>query len=108
MDTERIKKYINSVKWVFARTMPQWPHEYTVREWRPDLDSEFVWFAETIRKYGYRERFLSTVKTYLKFSEHKYWTMGAPINKTIIINRTNDMRAYPKIVSEIPKDREEI
>ena len=27
--------YIAKVRWQFAKTMPQWPHEYTVREWRP-------------------------------------------------------------------------
>lgn len=89
MDMGRMRKYINSVKWVFAKTMPQWPHEYTVRRWRPDLDSEFSWFVKTIREYGYKERFLSRIKTYFDFDGHKYWTQGAPIEKTIIINRAD-------------------
>jgi hypothetical protein len=32
------RAYIADVRWQFAKTMPQWPHEYTVREWRTDLD----------------------------------------------------------------------
>jgi len=31
------REYIAQVRWQFAKTMLQWPHEYTVRERRPDL-----------------------------------------------------------------------
>ena len=36
------RAYIAEVRWQFAKTMPQWPHEYTVRDWRVDLDDTFV------------------------------------------------------------------
>jgi hypothetical protein len=38
---EDARTYIAKVRWQFAKTMPQWPHEYTVREWREDLQPEF-------------------------------------------------------------------
>jgi hypothetical protein len=28
------QKYMDEVRWQFAKTMLQWPHEYTVRSWR--------------------------------------------------------------------------
>ena len=39
------RHYIAQVRWQFAKTMPQWPHEYTVRNWRPELESDFEEFA---------------------------------------------------------------
>jgi hypothetical protein len=32
--------------------MPQWPHEYTVRAWLPDLEHAFFAFVELIREKG--------------------------------------------------------
>ena len=37
--------YIASVPWQFASTMPRIPHWYTIRKWRPDLDSAFLDFV---------------------------------------------------------------
>src|SRR4029079_6151489 len=49
---EDARGYIADVRWQFARTMPQWPHEYTVREWRPDLEQDFLEFVALIRRGG--------------------------------------------------------
>lgn len=46
------EKYIDEVRWQFAKTMPQWPHWYTVRAWRPDLEAEFEAFSRLIRRRG--------------------------------------------------------
>lgn len=40
-----------------------------------------------IRKYGYRENFKNNWYRMFKVGEYKYWTMGAPIGSTILINR---------------------
>jgi hypothetical protein len=29
---ENLKELIKACKWTFAKTMPEWPHEYIVRE----------------------------------------------------------------------------
>ena len=50
MDEARL--YIANVRWQFAKTMPQWPHEYTVRAWLPNLEHEFLAFVELIREKG--------------------------------------------------------
>ena len=44
--------YIAKVRWQFAKTMPQWPHEYTVLQWRQDLEPEFRAFVALIRSAG--------------------------------------------------------
>jgi hypothetical protein len=49
---DEARAYIARVRWQFAKTMPQWPHEYTVREWSPDLEREFVELVVLIRRDG--------------------------------------------------------
>lgn len=87
MDIERARKYIASVRWQFAKTMSNNPHEYTVREWNKDKESEFIWFVEAIREFGVQEKFYKATYSYFTIDTWKYWTMGSPIDKTIIINR---------------------
>ena len=36
-----VRKYVAIVLWWFATTMPPWPHEYTVKAWRPELAANF-------------------------------------------------------------------
>jgi hypothetical protein len=95
--------YIASVQWTFAKTMPENPHEYTVRPTNrdpslaPEVDEEFERMVVYIREHGYRDSYVSKGKegqrdrrywyTYLNVGEWRYWTMGAPIPSTIIINR---------------------
>jgi hypothetical protein len=40
---KELREFIDSVRWTFAKTMPEWPHEYIVRE-RVDQNS-FVQFV---------------------------------------------------------------
>lgn len=70
----------------FAKTMPENPHWYTLRKtW--DNDDEFVEIVELIRRYGYTELYHGRPYTMLNLNGMKYWTMGAPIPATILINR---------------------
>ena len=83
---ERIKGILLSKRWIFAKTMPEHPHWYTLRkEW--ESDEEFVDIVKAIREYGYQEKFYSKYYTCLNVENMKYWTMGAPVNETILINR---------------------
>jgi len=82
-----ILEFIQTSQWRFAKTMPQWPHEYVVREWRPDKDSVFERLVMKIRERGYNEKFGKTTYRYLAVDGWKYWTMGESVNETIIINR---------------------
>jgi len=92
---DEILEFIKSVSWTYAKTMPQWPHEYIVRD-RVD-EGLFVKFVKHVRKFGYQGNFYNKKITYFDHDGMTYWTMGAPIEETIIINRcckedTNKMR----------------
>jgi hypothetical protein len=87
------RHYIAKVRWQFAATMAQWPHEYTVLKWRPEFEAEFFDLAQLIRSEG-------VVKPWPKDSPHpryhhhylevdgwQYWTMDDVIADTQLINR---------------------
>lgn len=87
-----LKGFIASEKWTYAKTMPEWPHEYIVRE---KVDEKlFVEMVMNIRENGYKGKFYSKPITYFDQDGYTYWTMGAPIEETIIINRTQTENSY--------------
>jgi hypothetical protein len=89
---EELKEFIESVNWTYAKTMPEWPHEYIVRD---RVDEElFVRFVKHIRDYGYTGKFYRKSITYFDRDGMTYWTMGAPIEETIIINRCLKENTY--------------
>jgi hypothetical protein len=76
--------YVASVRWQFASTMPDIPHWYTIRKWRPELDGAFVGFVRHIRSAGIRMDWPDPPakplyhNQYLLLDGWKYWTMGDP------------------------------
>jgi hypothetical protein len=104
--------YITKVRWQFAKTMPQWPHEYTVLQWRQDLEPEFRSFVALIRSAGVVKpwpRDSTSPRyhhTYLALGEWEYWTMGEPIDETTLVNRA----LLPRVrggVDVLPSSEEE-
>ena len=86
---ERVTRDLAGVRWIFAKTMPENPHEYTLRrEWASDAD--FVRAVLFIREHGYQNLFEGRWYTQLDIGEHTYWTMGAPVEETILINRKKE------------------
>ncbi len=93
MTIDDARSYIAKVTWQFAKTMPQWPHEYTVRQWRLDLEPEFFALVALIRREGIIKPWPPEAAqpryrhTYLELDGWDYWTMGAPVPETTVINR---------------------
>ena len=88
-----LKAFVDGEKWTFARTYAEtWPHEYLVRD-RVDEDL-FVQLVRHIRAFGYEGKFYH--QTYTDFEEKGlvYWTMGAPIPETTIVNRCTKEQTY--------------
>lgn len=85
--------YIAEARWAIANTMPQWPHEYTIRQWRRDLEPRFFDFVDLVRHKGVIKPWPPDAleplyrHTYLEVDGWEYWTMGAPIHDTVVINR---------------------
>lgn len=80
--------------------MPQWPHEYTVKGWRPDLAFEFEEFCRLIKSQGVVEPWPAAPekpiyhKSYLVVGAHNYWAIGPQGDKdspeeATVINRAH-------------------
>jgi hypothetical protein len=85
------RRFIEERQWTFAKTMPQWPHEYTVRRFEDPKSKQDV-FEEAVaflRANGECRVFEPTGRSsvYFDIDGRQYWTMGAPIEETVIINR---------------------
>lgn len=95
-------EFIHSVQWTYAKTMPKWPHEYIVRK-RVD-EALFVELVKHIREYGYEGKLYNKTITYFDHDGKTYWTMGAPIPQTIIINRCKKEDTYEvqKLEGKLP------
>ena len=102
---ETLREFIASSKWTFARTMPEWPHEYIVRE-RVD-ENLFVQLVRHIRACGYEGEFYRKSITYYDDGGLVYWTMGAPLEETTIINRCRkeDSYEYRLLNGELPESK---
>jgi len=88
----QLSNFISSVHWTYAKTMPLWPHEYIVRK---NVDEIlFVQLVEHIRENGYESRFYRMSSMYFDHDGMTYWTMGAPIGETTIINRSRKEDTY--------------
>ncbi|MBQ3628049.1 MAG: hypothetical protein II947_03340 [Bacteroidaceae bacterium] len=87
LNYHKLRKMIVRCKWTFAKTMPFAPHEYIVRDKCPLTDEEFVYFVDMQRRFGVKERWGKYNNPYLYIDDYKYWTMGAPIEETKVINR---------------------
>jgi hypothetical protein len=82
----RIAELVAAHPWVFAKSMPDNPHEYSVRKaWA--VEADFVWVVEAIRRLGYRLKHNRSWYVVLAVGPHIYWTMGSPIRSTFLINR---------------------
>ncbi len=89
---EELRGFVNQETWTYAKTMPKWPHEYLVRG-RVD-ESLFERLVRHIRANGYEGRFYRKSITYYEEDGLLYWTMGAPVEETIIINRCKKEDSY--------------
>jgi len=84
---DKLHEMITRCEWTFAKTMPFAPHEYIVRDKCPLTDEEFVYFVDMQRQYGIKERWGRYNNPYLYIDDYKYWTMGAPMEETKVMNR---------------------
>ena len=88
---DNVISFIKKNKWVFAKTMPKTPHEYVNRKiLTPVMQTEFDEFVKYIRQYGERAKYWGKEYVYLHIDGYYYWTMGAPLEETYILNRASE------------------
>lgn len=78
------EEFIDSVKWQFAKTMPEIPHEYIVIDKHPDKSDEINTFIAEIEKNGYKKSFYGKEYKYLEINGYKYWVIENIINRAKI------------------------
>lgn len=89
-DWAQARHFIAQRSWREAVTYRETaPHEYVVRKWETDEqgNKEFDCFIKLIRRFGYADFFYKVRHLYWEIDEHKYWTMGWPVEETTVINR---------------------
>jgi hypothetical protein len=98
-----LRRFLDREQWSFAKTMPTWPHEYLVRG-RVD-EALFERTVVHIRSHGYEGRFYARPMTYFEENGLIYWTMGAPVEETVIINRCRkeDSFEYRSLHGTLPR-----
>ncbi len=85
MTPDTFGKFVAVHEWRYAKTMPKNPHFYIVKNAQsPDQFHEAVNF---IRENGYVKYFFKRRFVYYDYDGYSYWTMGDPIEETIILNR---------------------
>lgn len=87
-----LRDFVDTAKWTFAKTMPEWPHEYIVRD-KVD-ENLFTMLVQHIRWQGYESKFYQKRFTYYDYHGMVYWTMGEPLGETTIINRCRKEDSY--------------
>src|SRR4051794_625816 len=115
--------FIRRVRWQFAKTMPQWPHWYTIRDWRPDLDEQTTEFVTLIRREGvvkswpygaarprHRNTYLILPDPLATGRSWEYWTIGDDYasEKISVINRCvpgwdSDDPAVRELANRLPE-----
>jgi len=79
-----MRAYINSMEWEFAKSMPQWPHCYVLREDGSAREFDFV--ASLIERFGYSDRWNTRTSYYLVIGKFKYWVIDNVLNRAAPIS----------------------
>jgi hypothetical protein len=91
--SKELKDFIENSSWTFAKIYAEtWPHYYIVRD-RVDVDL-FIKLVKHIRQFGDEGPFYNKKYIYFEEDGYVYWTMGASIEETTIINRCTKENTY--------------
>ena len=79
---QSFKDFIASKTWTFAKTMPEIPHYYVVRDYLSEAEKElFDAFVSFIKLKGYTAKFYTKDYTYFEIEGFKYWQDGNILNR---------------------------
>ena len=86
MTEAEFKAFVGRHPFRFAKSMSDIPHAYIVRK---NVNDEENWKKAVmfIRENGYDKKFYSKTFRYYDLDGYCYWTMGDPLDVTIILNR---------------------
>jgi hypothetical protein len=79
---------ISRLQWRLAKTMPEIPHEYTVRGKPPETEELYVALFQTIQASDVLQPYKGRRKPYLLPGDgHKYWAMTTHLPSSHVLNR---------------------
>jgi hypothetical protein len=116
-----VGRWLESRRWIFARSRPNNPHDYTLRR-EADDEAMFEAVVEHIREFGQPYPWWDTIYIQYVAGTHAYWTMGAAVKDTQLINRKSLERVrldqltnkggggivWPWLHSDVEAEREEL
>ncbi len=82
LSREDVARWIEGRHWQTARSQD---HQYTRRDW--GHEDMFLHVVMHIREHSSQETFAGDIYNYLVVGRLKYWTMGADLMSTVILNR---------------------
>lgn len=82
----RVRSFIESHVWHFAKSMPEIPHWYCLLKDKGDAE-EFRWFAAYIREHSTPGQFYGKTYYYYHLGGFKYWWMAPSAEECDLINR---------------------
>lgn len=92
MIDDQILAAIGQLSFQFAKTMPDNPHEYTVRS--PENETAYVTLAQAVLEHGVRERYVPEKPRRPYWNRYlypgdgwKYWLMTTALGQSRILNR---------------------
>jgi hypothetical protein len=81
-----VREWLESQRWIYARSRPSNPHEYCLRR-EADDEATFERIVEHIRELGHPYPWWGAVYRQYVAGDFAYWTMGSPLHETQLINR---------------------
>ena len=88
-DYREVSELLEAAAWIYAKSMPQWPHEYTLRKtW--EEDDQYARVFRYIHEHGYDRKFYRKTFRSLIVGDYYYWPMTDDINKSLLMNRSNN------------------
>lgn len=85
---DEARAFVGTCRWTYARTVPEHPHEYCLRDWlTPQGRRDFDAFVALIARDGYTGRFWRQQWIYLDVDGRKYWASRTLDKAGMIINR---------------------
>jgi hypothetical protein len=94
------EQFVAAAGWQFATSMPEIPHEYTVRGKgtagvEPPSVAMHDAFAAHVSEHGYQAMFYGWPYVYFELEGFKYWVVGDVINRERIGNDARDGENEP-------------
>jgi hypothetical protein len=102
--------FVDHAPWQDARSESN-PHQYTLRH-RVRDQREFRRAVLKVREEGFDEFYWGSFYSYFIYKGHKYWTMGAAVEFTVVLNRklqpreddtTIEQELQPNMTEQLPQ-----